>query len=44
MIKKQTVIWIDTKKAVIVFLEEDGDKVNRIYSSIESRKRIPVYL
>ncbi len=38
--KKQTGIWIDTKKAVIVFLEENNHRVKVIYSSIEGRERI----
>lgn len=38
--KKQTGIWIDTKKAVIVFLEENNHTVRIINSGIESRVRI----
>lgn len=39
--KKQTGIWIDTKKAVIVFLEADGHKVSNVFSFIQGRERIP---
>lgn len=39
--KKQTGIWIDTKQAVIVSLEETNHPVKIIYSSIEGRERIP---
>lgn len=39
--KKRTGVWIDTKKAVIVFLEEDGHSSESIYSSIDNRERIP---
>ena len=39
--KKQAGIWIDTKKAVIVFLEESGCTFKTIHSGIESRERIP---
>lgn len=38
--KKQTGIWIDTKKAVIVFLEENNHTVRIINSGIEGRVRI----
>ena len=40
MIKKQTGIWIDTKKAVIVFLEGSTHTIKTIHSNIESRERI----
>jgi len=39
--KRQTGIWIDTKQAVIINLEENGHSVNLINSGIESRIRIP---
>jgi len=39
--KKQTGIWIDTKKAVIVLLTENNQEVKNILSSIEGRERIP---
>jgi hypothetical protein len=39
--KKQTGIWIDTKKAMIVFLEGDGHKLSYVFSFIEGRGRIP---
>lgn len=39
--KQQTGIWIDTKKAVIVLLKEQGQTVTVIYSGIEKRARIP---
>jgi predicted metal-dependent hydrolase len=39
--KKQTGIWIDTKKAVIVFLEENNHTIKTIHSNIESRERVP---
>jgi len=39
--KKQTGIWIDTKKAVIVLLTESNQEVKNILSSIEGRERIP---
>jgi len=39
--KKQTGIWIDTEKAVIVFLEENSQVVKIINSFIEGRVRIP---
>lgn len=42
--KNQTGIWIDTKKAVIVFLEEDSHKGSYVFSFIEGRERIPGYL
>jgi len=29
---KQTGIWIDTKQAIIVYLEKDGQKVKKIHS------------
>jgi len=38
--KKQTGIWIDTKKAVIVLLTENNQEVKNILSSIEGRERI----
>jgi len=40
MIKKQTGIWIDTKQAVIVFLEGSTHTIKTIHSNIESRERI----
>lgn len=33
--KKQTGIWISTKKSVIAFLEDDGHKVSNVFSFIE---------
>jgi hypothetical protein len=39
--KKQTGIWIDTKQAVIVFLEGNNHTIKTIHSNIESRERIP---
>ncbi|MDP4284047.1 MAG: hypothetical protein Q8891_06460 [Bacteroidota bacterium] len=39
--KKQTGIWIDTKKAVIVFLDKSDHMLKTIESNIESRERIP---
>lgn len=39
--KKQTGIWIDTKKAVIISLTENNQDVKTIHSSIEARERIP---
>ena len=39
--KRKSGIWIDTKKAMIVLLEEEDEKVIYIYSFIESRERIP---
>ena len=39
--KKQTGIWIDTKKAMIVFLEENDYTIRIINSGMESRVRIP---
>ncbi len=39
--KKQTGIWIDTKKAVIICLEEDNHTLKTIDSLIESNERIP---
>jgi hypothetical protein len=41
MIKKQTGIWIDTKQAVIVFLEGSTHTIKTIHSNIESRERLP---
>jgi len=38
--KMKTGIWIDTKKAVIVFLDEDSHTVKTVDSLIESRERI----
>jgi hypothetical protein len=38
--KKQTGIWIDTKKAVIVSLTENNHEVKTIPSSIQGRERI----
>lgn len=39
--KKQTGIWIDTKKAIIVYLKENNQEVKTIHSLIEGRIRIP---
>jgi len=39
--KKQTGIWIDAKKAVIVFLEGSSHSFKTIHSNIASRERIP---
>lgn len=39
--KKQVGIWVDTKQAVIVFLEGNNHTVKTIHSNIESRERIP---
>ena len=39
--QKKTGVWIDTKKAVLVFIEENRHVVSTIYSLIESRERIP---
>ena len=39
--KKQAGIWIDAKKAVIVFLEGNNHTLKTIHSNIESRERIP---
>ncbi len=39
--KKQAGIWIDAKKAVIVFLEGSNHTIKAIHSNIESRERIP---
>jgi len=39
--KNQTGIWIDTKKAVIIFLEGKNHSLKTIHSNIESRERIP---
>ncbi len=39
--KKQTGIWIDSKKSVIVFLDGNNHTVRIINSGIESRVRIP---
>jgi hypothetical protein len=41
MMKIKTGIWIDSKKAIIVFLEEANHRVKIINSSIEGRERIP---
>ena len=34
-------MWIDTKRAVIVTLLNNQERVEKVYSGIESRKRIP---
>ena len=34
-------VWIDNKRAVIVTFRNDQEQVEKIYSGIESRKRIP---
>jgi stalled ribosome rescue protein Dom34 len=39
--KKKTGIWIDSKKAVIVSLEENNHSLKTVDSSIESQERIP---
>lgn len=39
--KKQAGIWIDAKKAVIVFLVGNNHTLKTIHSNIESRERIP---
>ena len=39
--KKQTGIWIDSKKAVIVSLEENNHTLKIVDSSIESQERTP---
>jgi hypothetical protein len=39
--KKKTGIWIDTKQAVVVFLEGSTHTIKTIHSNIESRERIP---
>lgn len=39
--KKQAGIWIDTKQAVIVFLEGNNHTIKTIHSGIENRERIP---
>lgn len=39
--KKQTGIWIDTKKAIVVSLSRDQAKVTEIESEIKGRIRIP---
>lgn len=39
--KKQVGIWVDTKQAMIVFLEGNNHTVKTIHSNIESRERIP---
>lgn len=39
--KKKAGIWIDTKNAVIVFLEENNHTVKTIQSDIETRERVP---
>ena len=38
--KKCAGIWIDTKKAVIVFLGENNPNITHIYSNIDNRERI----
>ena len=38
---KQTGIWIDTKQAIIVYLEKDGQQVKKIHSEIEKKVRVP---
>lgn len=40
MMKKKAGIWIDTKQAVIVFLNEEGHSVKTIQSLIDSRERV----
>src|SRR6476469_9536120 len=39
--KKQSGIWIDTKRAVIVRLIGKGQQLKTVYSSIEGRERMP---
>jgi hypothetical protein len=39
--KKQAGVWIDLKKAIIVYLEDDTHKLKILPSEIESRERIP---
>ena len=34
-------IWIDTKKAVVIFLRGKGREIRIVKSSIEGRERIP---
>lgn len=34
-------VWIDSKKAVIVTLLNQQERMEKVYSEIESRKRIP---
>lgn len=38
---KQAGIWIDTKQAIIVYLEKDGHRVEKIHSEIENKVRVP---
>ena len=39
--KKQAGIWIDTKKAVIIFLKTNAEDIKTVHSSIEGRERVP---
>lgn len=39
--KKQIGVWIDAKQALIVFLDEEGQRISTVLSSGESRVRIP---
>jgi len=38
---KQAGIWIDTKQAIIVYLEKDGHRVKKVHSEIENKVRLP---
>jgi hypothetical protein len=34
-------VWIDTKRAVIMTIRNDQEHLEKVYSGIESRKRLP---
>ena len=39
--KRQAGVWIDTKKAVIIFLKKNSSDIKIVNSSIEGRERVP---